>query len=185
MKPPMKGACTSPTSRRTTHPPHSIRKVARRPRARTKATIAPIGTAVCADSTRAMSAAVACVAGELVTPLSSTTRQTGFTPAAYGAYGSDSAPFAVQNQAIPAIMSGRDVIGIAKTGSCQPFRHTAATQMLENGADIRFIRALLGHEGLETTTIYTQVSISKLTEIHAATHPGARLGRSESDPGLD
>ena len=35
----------------------------------------------------------------------------------YGAYGNDSAPFAVQKQAIPAIMSGRDVIGIAKTGS--------------------------------------------------------------------
>jgi integrase/recombinase XerD len=49
--------------------------------------------------------------------------------------------------------------------------------MLENGADIRFIQALLGHESLETTTIYTQVSISKLTEIHAATHPGARLGK--------
>lgn len=72
--------------------------------------------------------------------------------------------------------------GIPKTGSCHLFRHTAATQMLENGADIRFIQALLGHESLETTTIYTQVSISKLTEIHAATHPGARLGRSESGP---
>lgn len=65
--------------------------------------------------------------------------------------------------------------GTTKTGSCHLFRHTAATLMLENGADIRFIQALLGHESLETTQIYTQVSVTKLAEIHAATHPGARL----------
>lgn len=65
--------------------------------------------------------------------------------------------------------------GVAKAGSCHLLRHTAATLMLEGGADIRFIQALLGHESLETTQIYTRVSIDKLTEIHAATHPGARL----------
>lgn len=43
------------------------------------------------------------------------------------------------------------------------------------GADIRFIQALLGHESLETTQIYTRVSAAKLAEIHAATHPGVRL----------
>ena len=64
---------------------------------------------------------------------------------------------------------------IDKSGSCHLFRHTAATLMLENGADIRFIQALLGHESLETTQIYTRVSVAKLAEIHAATHPGARL----------
>jgi integrase/recombinase XerD len=69
--------------------------------------------------------------------------------------------------------------GIEKPGSCHLLRHTAATLMLEGGADIRFIQALLGHEKLDTTTIYTQVSIGKLAEIHAATHPGARLARDQ------
>jgi integrase/recombinase XerD len=65
--------------------------------------------------------------------------------------------------------------GVGKEGSCHIFRHTAATLMLEGGADIRFIQALLGHERLDTTQIYAHVSITKLAEIHAATHPGARL----------
>jgi integrase/recombinase XerD len=56
-------------------------------------------------------------------------------------------------------------------GACHIFRHACATHMLENGADIRFIQAMLGHSQLSTTEIYTQVSISKLKEIHAATHP--------------
>jgi integrase/recombinase XerD len=46
-----------------------------------------------------------------------------------------------------------------------------ATLMLENGADIRYIQAMLGHAELSTTQIYTQVSIRKLKEIHTATHP--------------
>ncbi|MDE1916813.1 MAG: tyrosine-type recombinase/integrase [Sphingomonadales bacterium] len=62
-----------------------------------------------------------------------------------------------------------------KPGSCHLLRHTAATLMLEGGADIRFIQALFGHESLETTQIYTRISAAKLAEIHVATHPGARL----------
>jgi integrase/recombinase XerD len=62
-------------------------------------------------------------------------------------------------------------------GSCHAFRHAMATHMLENGADIRYIQAMLGHSELSTTQIYTQVSIVKLKEIHAATHP-ARATRS-------
>lgn len=64
---------------------------------------------------------------------------------------------------------------LGKSGACHLFRHTAATLMLEGGADIRFIQAMLGHEALTTTQVYTRVSIAKLAEIHAATHPGARL----------
>ena len=49
-----------------------------------------------------------------------------------------------------------------------------ATLMLDNGADIRHIQAMLGHSQLSTTEIYTQVSIRNLKEIHALTHPADR-----------
>ena len=71
-----------------------------------------------------------------------------------------------------------DRAGIGKRGACHLFRHTMATLMLENGADIRFIQQMLGHAELTTTQIYTQVSIRKLKEIHTATHPGAKLERT-------
>jgi Site-specific recombinase XerD len=61
--------------------------------------------------------------------------------------------------------------GFPARGACHLFRHACATHMLENGADIRFIQALLGHSQLSTTEIYTRVSIAKLKEIHATTHP--------------
>jgi len=62
--------------------------------------------------------------------------------------------------------------GIERPGATHLFRHACATHMLENGADIRYIQAMLGHEQLSTTEIYTHVSIDKLQQIHAATHPG-------------
>jgi integrase/recombinase XerD len=61
---------------------------------------------------------------------------------------------------------------LGKTGSCHLFRHTLATLMLENGADIRFIQAMLGHARLDTTAIYTQVAIRQLKAVYEATHPG-------------
>jgi integrase/recombinase XerD len=63
--------------------------------------------------------------------------------------------------------------GVAKQGACHLFRHTMATLMLDGGADIRFIQAMLGHADISTTQIYTHVSIRQLQAIHAATHPGA------------
>ena len=68
----------------------------------------------------------------------------------------------------------------SKPGACHTFRHTMATLMLEGGADVRHIQAMLGHARLDTTQIYTHVSIRMLKQIHAATHPGARL-----DPNAD
>jgi integrase/recombinase XerD len=71
---------------------------------------------------------------------------------------------------------------IGKKGACHLFRHTMATVMLENGADIRFIQQMLGHARLDTTQIYTQVSIRLLKDIHSATHPTARLKRRKGKP---
>jgi integrase/recombinase XerD len=67
---------------------------------------------------------------------------------------------------------------VGKAGACHLFRHTMATLMLEGGADIRFIQEMLGHARLDTTQIYTQVSIRLLKQIHSATHPAAALKHS-------
>ena len=69
---------------------------------------------------------------------------------------------------------------IGKSGACHIFRHTMATLMLEGGADIRYIQAMLGHVRLDTTQIYTHVSIRMLKQIHSATHPAARLNSLNS-----
>ncbi len=65
--------------------------------------------------------------------------------------------------------------GIKKNISPHTFRHSCATHMLKNGAPIRHIQELLGHESLESTQIYTKVTINDLKEIHAKYHPGESL----------
>ena len=69
---------------------------------------------------------------------------------------------------------------IGKDGACHLFRHTCATLMHENGADIRLIQQLFGHADLSTTQIYTQVAIRKLKEIHTTTH-SAKVGNTVLD----
>jgi len=71
--------------------------------------------------------------------------------------------------------------GINKPGAAHLFRNTTATLMLEAGADVRYIQALLGHSKLSTTAIYANVSIVKLREVHERTHP-ARLFRLPDAP---
>ena len=58
-----------------------------------------------------------------------------------------------------------------RSGSCHLLRHACATHMMEHGADSRVIQQLLGHAKLETTQIYTEISIRFLREVHAKTHP--------------
>ncbi len=64
--------------------------------------------------------------------------------------------------------------GIERTGGCHLFRHAMATHMLENGAELRYIQAILGHEDINTTTLYTYVAIDQLRQVHERTHPAEK-----------
>jgi integrase/recombinase XerD len=74
--------------------------------------------------------------------------------------------------------------GLKRKGCCHVLRHACATHMLENGADIRFIQQLLGHEKLDTTAIYTEVSIKQLQEVHTRCHPSAQPEPAEKSPSV-
>jgi integrase/recombinase XerD len=65
--------------------------------------------------------------------------------------------------------------GIRKNISTHTCRHTCATHMMRAGAPVRHVQELLGHESLESTQIYTHVTINDLKEIHAKCHPGESM----------
>jgi len=74
---------------------------------------------------------------------------------------------------------------LGKRGSCHMWRHTMATLMLEGGADIRYVQAMLGHADITSTQIYTHVAIRQLAQVHALTHPGVKRRAKGEREGLD